>query len=107
MMHPAVVVAATAVDAYHSLFLLIFTSTPPALHSMHNELIPIAPPLNLHDHARASHQPITLSAPPNHPYQQPLLGFNNSLALNPFNFGISLNLHLGNAMSPPPNQVGT
>jgi len=82
------------------------TSTPPASHIMPNEPTPIAPPLNLNDHTRAFYQPITLSSPHNHPYQQPILGFNNALVLNPLNYGMSLNLHLGNAM-PPPNPVGT
>ena len=86
-------------------------TTPLASHTLPNDPMHLVSTLPMHDYvARASHQPINTSthqpinpsAPSTHPYQHPIQGFNNQFMLNPYHVGMSVNLHLGNAMHPPP-----
>jgi len=85
-------------------------TTPPASRIMSNDPVPLVAALPTRDHvAHESHQPINTLAPSLHLYQNPTHAFNNSLALNPYHYAVSVNLLLGNAMHalPPSYHDGT
>jgi len=72
---------------------------PHASYNMPNELMPL---VHMQDYVvRATHHPIAPLPPSNHPHQHPIHGFNTSFIMNSYHAGMSVKLHLPNAMPPP------